>query len=115
MWPTLFDYDDEDEVGTITRDNLPELRYPSTRDGTTWDLRFQEQITGVVQVEPDLGEDDLIEQALAAQPDVARARHADGDWFQVTTAHVLWADEMPSRFIDALAVAHEQSAQRSDM
>lgn len=112
VWPALFDYPDEDEFGTITHDNLCGLLHLSTRDGTTWDLGFQEEITGIVQVEPNLGEDDLIEQALAAQPDVARARHCDVDWFQVSTARVLRADEMLARFIDALAAAHRQSAQR---
>jgi hypothetical protein len=111
VWPALFDYADEDEFGPITRDNLCGLLYLSTRDGTTWDLGFEEAITGIVQVEPDFGEDDLIEQALAAQPDVARARHADVDWFQVSVTHRLRADEMLARFIDALAAAHRRSAQ----
>lgn len=115
VWPALFDYPDEDEFGTITHDNLCGLLYLSTRDGTTWDLGFQEEITGIVQIEPDLGEDDLIEQALAAQPDVARARHCDVDWFQVGTARVLRADEMLARFIDALAAAHRHSVQHRPM
>jgi hypothetical protein len=111
VWPALFDYDDEDEFGTITRDNLCGLLYLSTQDGSAWDLGLEEEITGIVAVEPDRGEDDLIEQALAALPDVARARHADVDWFQVSTARPLRADEMLARFIDALAAAHRQSAQ----
>src|SRR5262249_51961517 len=115
VWPALFDYSDEDEFGAITHDNLCELLHLSTRDGTTWDLGFKEEITGVVQVQPNFGEDDLIEQALAAQPDVAAARHADVDWFQVSTARVLRADEMLARFVDALAAAHRQSAQRGPM
>jgi hypothetical protein len=114
VWPALFDWDDEDEFGAITRDNLCGLLYLSTRDGTTWDLGIQEAITSIVEVEPDAGEDDLIEQALSAQPDIARARHADVDWFQVGTARPLRADEVLARFIDALAAAHRQSAQRGD-
>jgi hypothetical protein len=109
VWAALFDWDDEDEFGAITRDNLCELLYLSTRDGMTWDLGFEEPITGIVQVEPDEGEDDLIELALAAQPDVAGARHAEVDWFQVNMARELRADEMLALFIDALALAHRQS------
>ena len=110
-WPALFDsYGDDDEFDTITRDNLCELLYLSTQDGTTWDLWFEVPLTTIVKVEPDEGEDDLIEQALAAQPDVTAARHADVDWFQVGTARVLRADEMLARFIDALIVAHNRSA-----
>jgi hypothetical protein len=114
IWPTLFDWDDEDEFGTVTRDNLCGLLYLSTRDGVTWDLGLEEAITGIVQLERDEDEDDdLVEQALAAQPDVTGARHAEVDWFQVTTAHVLRADEILARFIDALAIAHHQSAHTS--
>ncbi len=111
VWPALFDWADEDEFGTITRDNLCGLLYLSTQDGQTWDLGFQEELTGIVQIEPDFGEDDLIEQALAALTDVAGARHVDVDWFQVTTERPLRADEMLAGFIDALAAAHRHSAQ----
>lgn len=111
VWPTLFDWNDEDEFGAVTRDNLCELLYLSMRDETTWDLGIEEPITGIVKVEPDEGEDDLIEHALAAQPDIVRARHVDVDWFQVSTARRLRADEVLARFIDALAAAHRRSAQ----
>jgi hypothetical protein len=110
VWPTLFDWGDEDEFGAVTRDNLCGLLYLSIRDEMTWDLGIEEPITGIVKVEPDAGEDDLIEQALAAQPDIARARHVDVDWFQVSTARPLRADEVLARFIDALAAAHHRSA-----
>lgn len=111
-WPTLFEWDDEDEFGTVTRDNLCGLLYLSTADGMTWDLGLEQAITGIVQIEPeDEEDDDLVERALAAQPDVIGARHADVDFFQVTTADVLRADEVLARFIDALAAAHRQSAQ----
>lgn len=113
VWPALFDWDDEDEFGAITRDNLCGLLYLDTRDEMTWDLGIEEPITGIAKVEPDAGEDDLIEQALAAQPEIVRARHVDVDWFQVSTARPLRADEVLARFIDALAAAH-RSAQRSD-
>jgi hypothetical protein len=111
VWPALFDCSDEDEFGTITRDNLCGLLYLSSQDGQTWDLGFEEVLTCIVQIEPDFGEDDLIEQALAALPDVAGARHVDVDWFQVSTERPLRADEMLALFIDALAAAHRHSAQ----
>jgi hypothetical protein len=111
VWPVLFDWNDEDDFGEITRDNLCGLLYLSGRDETTWDLGIEEPITGIVKVEPDVDEDDLIEQALAAQPDIVGARHVDVDWFQVRTARPLAADEVLARFIDALAAAHHRSAQ----
>jgi hypothetical protein len=114
VWPALFDWDDEDEFGAITRANLCGLLYLDTRDEMTWDLGIEEPITSIVKVEPDAGEDDLIEQALAAQPEIVRARHVDVDWFQVSTARSLQADEVLARFIDALAAAHHRSAQRGD-
>ncbi|MGI5240510.1 hypothetical protein [Dactylosporangium sp. CA-139066] len=113
VWPALFDWDDEDEFGAVTRDNLCGLLYLDTPDEMTWDLGIEEAITSIVEVEPD-GEDDLIEQALAAQPEIVRARHVDVDWFQVSTARPLRADEVLARFIDALAAAHHRSAQRDD-
>lgn len=110
VWPGLFDWGDEDEFGAVTRDNLCGLLYLSIRDDMTWDLGIEEPITGIVKVEPDAGEDDLIEQALAAQPDITRARHVDVDWFQVIAARPLRADEVLARFIDALAAAHRRLA-----
>jgi hypothetical protein len=114
VWPELFDWDDEDEFGAITRDNLCGLLYLDSPDEMRWDLGIEEPITGIVKVEPDVGEDDMIEQALAAQPDIVRARHVDVDWFQVSTTRPLRADEMLARFIDALAAAHHRSAQLGD-
>ncbi len=111
VWAALFDCSDEDEFGTVTRDNLCELLYLSTQDGETWDLGFEEVLTCIVQTEPDFGGNDLIEQTLAALPDVAGARHVDVDWFQVRTKRPLRADEMLALFIDALAAAHRRSAQ----
>jgi hypothetical protein len=110
VWPVVCDWNDEDEFGDITRENLCDLLYLSSRDELTWDLGIEEPITGIVKLEPDEGEQDLIEQALAAQPDITRARHVDVDWFQVKSARPLAADEVLARFIDALAAAHRSSA-----
>ncbi|MEV4624402.1 hypothetical protein AB0J74_37555 [Asanoa sp. NPDC049573] len=111
VWPALFDWDDEDEFGAITRDNVCGLLYLDAQDEMTWNLGIDEPITSVVKIEPDVAEDDLLEQALAAQPDIVRARHVDVDWFQVNTARPLRADEVLARFIDGLHAAHNQSAQ----
>jgi hypothetical protein len=107
----LVDYERGD-FERIPRKQLCRYLYLSTSDEQTWDLGIEEEITAVVEVEPAAGEPDLVERALAAQPDVERARHADVDWYQVRTARPLPADEVLARFIDALATAHRESIGR---
>lgn len=99
---------DDDALGPITRAQLCGYLHASTRDGQTWDLGIE---VAIGEVEPVGGDVDLVEQALAAQPEVARARHAEADWYQLIVVRPLRADEVLARFIDALAAAYRASAQ----
>ncbi|WP_406037061.1 hypothetical protein OG799_21835 [Micromonospora sp. NBC_00898] len=101
---------------TITRPDLCAQVSVGTDDGLNWGLSFDDEVGYLVQPgfvpshEPD--PDDLLEEALAAQPDVDSAYHYDREYFEVRMARVLRADEMLARWLDTIITAHREFARR---
>ncbi|MCW3814061.1 hypothetical protein ONA91_06270 [Micromonospora sp. DR5-3] len=91
---------------------LCEVLYLGTSDGLRWDLSLGDEVKLIVDTGCDLVDEDLIEEALAAQPDVAEAYHADRELFDVSLTRVLRADDVFARWLDAIITAHRELAQR---
>ncbi|MGC5016946.1 hypothetical protein [Micromonospora sp. DT47] len=101
---------------TISRPDLCAQVSVGSDDGLNWGLSFDDEVGLLVQPsfvpghEPD--PDDLLEEALAAQPEVDSAYHYDREYFEVRMARVHRADEMLARWLDAIVTAHREFASR---
>ncbi|MEW2328221.1 hypothetical protein AB0880_10465 [Micromonospora chersina] len=96
----------------LRREDLCEFLYLGTGDGLTWVLSLGDEVKPVVDAGCDLLDDDLIGEALAAQPDVDEVWHVDREVFEVSLSHALPADEVFARWLDAIVTAHRQLASR---
>jgi hypothetical protein len=96
----------------LSREVLCKVLYLGTGDGLRWDLSLGDEVKLIVDTGSDLVDEDLIEEALAAQPDVDEAYHADREAFDVRLTRVLRADEMFARWLDAIITAHRELASR---
>jgi hypothetical protein len=99
---------------TITRGELCAWLFVSTGDGLNWGLSFLDAVGYLVQAYQSRHESDpdLLEAALAAQPDVDPACHHDTEYFEVRMARVHRADDMVARWLDAIITAHREFARR---
>ncbi|GGM57476.1 hypothetical protein ACFFX1_17270 [Dactylosporangium sucinum] len=102
---------DDDPEFSIARADLCAFLHVAG-DGWTYELSLSDEVRSIVETGPGEGEDDLLEQQLAARPDVQSAFHADREWFEVKLIRPLPADEMLARYIDALSAAHREEARR---
>ncbi|MEV4534549.1 hypothetical protein AB0J82_12035 [Asanoa sp. NPDC049518] len=99
----------------LSREALCQVLYLGTSDGLRWDLSLGDEVKLVVDAGCDLVEDDLLEEALAAQPDVAEAYHADRELFEVSLTRVLRADDVFARWLDTIITAHREFARRQNI
>ena len=82
----------------------------STTDDVTWDFGFNDEIKSIVDTGPDILGEDLLEAGFAAHPDIVAADHADREWFVLTFAREMEADEVLAICIDTLTHAHLELA-----
>lgn len=97
---------------TITRSQLCGGLSVSTRDGLNWGLGFRDAVGYFVQAYQSHQESDpeLLEEVLAAQPDVDSAVHLDTEYLEVRMAQLHRADEMLARWLDAIVTTHRAFA-----
>jgi hypothetical protein len=93
---------------TITRAELCAQVGVGTGDGLDWVLSFADAVGYLIQPYQSYHESDpeLLEEALAAQPDVESAYHYDTEDFRVRMTRMHRADEMIARWLDAIITAH---------
>ncbi|WP_238006370.1 hypothetical protein KZZ52_35860 [Dactylosporangium sp. AC04546] len=103
--------EDDPEQFAIRREELCEFLHVAG-DGWKYELSLTDEVKSIVETGPGEDEDDLLEQRIAAQPDVKSAFHADREWFEVQLSRPLPADEMLARYIDALSAANREHARR---
>jgi hypothetical protein len=103
--------DNDPEEYAIAREELCDFLHVAG-DGWTYELSLSDEVKSIVETGPDEDEDDLLEQQLAAQPDVKSAVHADREWFEVELVRPLQADEVLARYIDAVSAAHREYARQ---
>ncbi|MET7400006.1 hypothetical protein ABZS66_41635 [Dactylosporangium sp. NPDC005572] len=103
--------DADPEGDAIPRADLCEFLHVAG-DGWKYELSLSDEVKSIVETGPEEDEDDLLEQQLAAQPDVQSAFHADREWFEVQLSRPLPADEVLARYIDAVSAAHREYARR---
>ncbi|MEU5724997.1 hypothetical protein ABZ783_24660 [Micromonospora sp. NPDC047738] len=96
----------------LSREALSEVLYLGTSDGLRWDLSLGDEVKLIVNTGCELVDEDLIEETLATQPDVAEAYHADRELFEASLTRVLRADDVFARWLDAIITAHRELAQR---
>ncbi|MGC5020320.1 hypothetical protein [Micromonospora sp. DT47] len=96
----------------LPREDLCKVLYLGTGDGLTWVLSLGDEVKPVVDAGCDLVDDDLLEEALAAQPDVDEVWHVDREVFEVSLSRALPADEVLARWVDAIVTAHRELASR---
>lgn len=96
----------------LTQEQLLRYMWISTGDGLTWDLGIDDEIKPVLDTGPDVVDEDLMVTALEARPGVLWAQHPDREFYQIRLAKPIRADETLALFIDAIAHAHRELAQR---
>jgi hypothetical protein len=96
----------------LTQEQLLEYMGISTRDGLTWALGIDDEIKPVIDTGPDVVDEDLMVAALEARPGVVWAQHPDREFYEILLAEPVRADEALALFIDAIAHAHRELAQR---
>jgi len=82
----------------------------TTRDGVSWGLGVADEVKDIIDTGMDVSDEDLVQQALAGQPDVVEAAHPDREDYRIHLARPLPADEVLARVIDAIAAAHRKLA-----
>ncbi|MEV0811363.1 hypothetical protein [Micromonospora sp. NPDC050200] len=102
--------DERREEFQITRNALCAQVYLSTGDGLEWGFGFDDEVGFLVQPSRGSIPDDLLENALAAQPGIESAFHYDRESFEAKTAQVRRADGMLARWLDAILAAHRAYA-----
>ncbi|MCM0674155.1 hypothetical protein NCC78_05520 [Micromonospora phytophila] len=102
--------DERREEFQITRDALCAQVYLSTGGGLEWGFGFDDEVGFLVQPSRGSIPEDLLENALAAQPGIESAVHYDRESFEAKTAQVRRADEMLARWLDAILAAHRAYA-----
>jgi len=108
--PEVFPMIVDDPADTLTHEDVCDFLHLGTGDGVTWDFGFNDEIKSIVDTGPDILSDDVLEARLAAHPDVVEADHADREWFMLTFAREMGADEVLAICIDALTDAHLELA-----
>jgi hypothetical protein len=106
-----FDDDDRDEFSTTRADLCAEL-WVGTGDGSNWELSFGDDVNFIIGIGSKFSPDDLLEEALTAQPGFDSVYHYDREVFQVRMARTHRADEMAARWLDAIVAAHREYARR---
>ena len=105
--------DGEDrEKFAASRDDLCAQLWVGTGDGRNWDLVFGDGVNFLIGIGRKYSPDDLLAEALAAQPGVEAVQHVEREAFEVQTAQVLRADEVAARWLDAIVSAHREYARR---
>jgi hypothetical protein len=106
-------FDDEmrDKFSVSRADLCWELRV-GTGDGLEWKLFFGDSVKFIIGIGLEYGPDDLIQDALAAQPYVDSVDYHDRELLHVRMAQVQRADEMAARWLDAIVTAHREFARR---
>ncbi len=84
----------------------------TTRDGVSWGLGVADEVKDIIDTGMDVSDEDLVQQALAGQPDVVEAAHPDREDYRIHLARPLPADEVLARVIDAIAAAHRKLARQ---
>ena len=97
------------ESFSATRADLSGELWVGTGDGLSWELSFGDDVNFIVLID---FPEDLLEEALTAQPDVDSVYHYDREVFHLRMARVHRADEMAARWLDAIVAAHRDSASR---
>jgi hypothetical protein len=100
------------EGESLRRDELCEALDVSSRDGLRWIVGLGDAVKCIVDSGGDWIDDDLIEEALAAQPDVVEVYHMDREVFDVVLARFMRADEVFARWLDTITAAHREFARR---
>ena len=98
-----------------SRDDLCAQLLLGTEDGLNWSLVFSEGINFLIGIGRKYSPDDLLQEALAAQPGVETVDHVDREAFEVQTAQVLRADQVAARWLDAVVSAHREYARRREI
>lgn len=104
--------DADDEESSLDRVRLCAFLHLGSADGLCWELSLDDEVKAIVDTGPDLVDDDLLAEALAAQPDVVAVDHIDREIFDVRLSRLLRADEMFARWLDAIVAAHRELARR---
>ncbi len=108
--------DGEDrENFAASRDDLCAQLWVGTGDGRNWDLVFGDGTNFLIGIGRKYSADDLLAEALAAQPGVEAVQHIEREALEVQTAEVLRADEVAARWLDAVVSAHREYALRRDI
>jgi hypothetical protein len=108
------DNEDRDTFAT-SRDDLCAQLWVGTNDGLNWSLVFGDGINFLIGIGRKYSPNDLLAEALAAQPDVQAVQHVEREAFEVQTAEVLRADEVAARWLDAVVSAHRAYARFRDI
>ncbi|MBM0226252.1 FxLYD domain-containing protein [Micromonospora sp. ATA51] len=82
-----------DEFSATRADLCAEL-WVGTGDGLRWELSFGDGVNFIVLIGSEFFPEDLLEEALAAQPSVDSVYHYDREVFHVRMARIHQADEM---------------------
>jgi hypothetical protein len=104
------DPDADLQENALPREVLCRVLDLGSRDGLEWELGLGDEVKSIVDTGCDLVSEDLLEQALAAQPDVNDAYHVDREVFNVRLTRLARADEMFARYLDAVTAAHRELA-----
>ena len=73
------------EEEDLSREGLCENLDVTSQDGQRWEVGLGDAVMCIVDTSSDLVDDDLIEEALAAQPDVVEVYHMDREVFEHTS------------------------------
>jgi hypothetical protein len=84
----------------------------ATRDGAHWSLGVGDESRAVIDTGPDVLDDDLMVQALAAQPGVVAVQHPDREEYEIRMSAPVRADQALALFVDAISQAHRELARR---
>jgi hypothetical protein len=105
------DADERDRFAAVRADLCAEL-WVGTGDGLNWELTFGDGVNFIIDISSRFGPEDLLEQAIAAWPDVESVFHYDREVFHVRMDRLHRADEMAGRWLDAIVTAHRETARR---
>ncbi|MFC7529793.1 hypothetical protein [Actinoplanes sp. GCM10030250] len=84
----------------------------ATRDGSHWSLGVGDESKAVIDTGPDVFDDDLVVEALTAQPGVVGVSHPDREEYEIRVAEPVRADQALALFLDAISQAHRELARR---
>ena len=106
---------EDPENWATNRDDLCAELWVGTGDGLNWNLAFGDSVNFLIGIGRKYSPDDLLAEALAAQPGVDAVDHVEREAFVVRISQVLRADEVAARWLDAIVSAHREYARRREI